>query len=330
MRPLAALAVLLTPLPARAQPAAEPPVIGRPAYFSHVVGSYRIEAGAAPTDVAVGEPITLRVRIVGKGPPQYAPRRDKLDLFPPGWDADFFTEPAPEDDRARPADGVWEFVWRLRPKHEGTAEISGLRLSYYAPGRGYQKALLGEPLSITVKPAAPAAVPDHLPVLAAPPSFYELETAPGVLDRAEPTRPASPWLLAAFLLAPPVLAVALVRLWHVAYPDAAARARRRRSEAARRALRALHDAQAGPSWRPVERYLAERFGVATAELTPAEARQRLRGAGVSKPAAGDVMAFLQACDAARFAGDAAERDTPRLRDEAIHLVRRLEGESCGT
>ena len=57
-----------------AQPTAAPPLTGRPAQFSDIVGSYTIAVTAAPTKVPVEEPITLRITIHGTGPSQYQPR----------------------------------------------------------------------------------------------------------------------------------------------------------------------------------------------------------------------------------------------------------------
>src|SRR5436309_1725216 len=54
--------------------AVDPPVAGRPAQFSGVVGRYRLEVSAAPTSVVVEEAVTLRVRVVGQGPARYQPR----------------------------------------------------------------------------------------------------------------------------------------------------------------------------------------------------------------------------------------------------------------
>src|SRR5262249_571837 len=54
-----------------------------------------------PTKVRGGEPITLVVRITSliPGPLAHPPQRDKLQLFPPGFDKNFFVEGAPEADR---------------------------------------------------------------------------------------------------------------------------------------------------------------------------------------------------------------------------------------
>jgi hypothetical protein len=272
--------------------------------------------------VTVGQPITLRVRILGKGPSEYAPRRDKLHLFPDDWDRDFFVEPVPAEDRIEPQQGTYDFVYRLRPKHNGVHEISGLRLSYYLPGRGYQKALQADPIPITVRPAPPPTVPEHLPVLAAPPSFYEFRTGPDALNRS-PDRSTWPgWVIAIILLAPPLVALLLVRRGSALRN----RATVQRSDAARRALARLR-ADGEPAWAVVGDYLTERVGLPAAGATPAEAQRCLRTAGVARPLCREVADFFQACDADRFSG-AASANPHTLRQQALGLIEKLEAELC--
>lgn len=44
-----------------------PPIAGRPTNFTGAVGRFRIEYTASPTNVAVGDPVTLRVKVTGQG-----------------------------------------------------------------------------------------------------------------------------------------------------------------------------------------------------------------------------------------------------------------------
>src|SRR5688500_18054613 len=126
--PPGVLITLLLIAPAHAQPSVEPPVRGRPPQFSQVVGTYSVQASAAPAEVPVEQPITLRVLIAGKGPEKYQPQRARLHLFPDDWEQDFYIEPAPDEDHALPAEGAWEFVYRLRPKHQRVTAIDGIKL----------------------------------------------------------------------------------------------------------------------------------------------------------------------------------------------------------
>ncbi len=275
------LLALLAPTCLVAQsPSIEPPLLGRPPQFSNIVGSYRIAVTAEPAEVPLEEPITLRVRIEGNGPAKYQPSRKHLKLFPERWAKDFYVEPVPDADRALPGKNTWEFVYRLRPKHQQVTAIDGIKLVYYEPGKtggGKYQTDYADPVALTVKPRRPAPiVPDHLPVRTLPASFYELPDADAMLAPRPSAVRWPTWLLALLLVVPPIATIAAVRAWQRRFPGGA---RRHPSNlAARRALQALRDAAGEPAWVVLGRYLRERLEFPAEEPTPAEVRRFLRGA----------------------------------------------------
>src|SRR5262249_7196761 len=93
--------LLLLPLKLVAQTAEEPPSAAPPD-FSQIVGLYKIETEAAPTELRVEEPLMLTVRIIGEGPAKYQPNREHLRLFPDGVGDEFHIEPLKERDRFEP------------------------------------------------------------------------------------------------------------------------------------------------------------------------------------------------------------------------------------
>jgi hypothetical protein len=328
---LLALLLLACPSMLSAQSAStEPPMAGRPAQFSNVVGSYEIAARAEPTNVAVEEPITLRVTISGRGPAKYQPSRKHLRLFPESWAKDFYVEPAPEEDRFAPELGKWEFVYRLRPRHTGATVIDGIKLIYYQPPAGktagrFQTARVLDSIPISVKPRPTAPVlPDHLSARTAPPSFYEWPEAAAAPARqaAAPVWPV--WLFATLLLGPPLLTVCGVVVWrrrqHAQPP-------REQSRAARLALQALQQPGGEPAWVVFGRYLRDRLDFPAEEATPAEVRRFLRRRGTSRPIGEKLAAFLGSCDAARFAGPGRD-GTGALREQAGQLILALEEDLC--
>src|SRR5579864_6942646 len=117
-------------------PSFDPPLANRPAQFSNIVGAYRISAAAEPTEVAVEKPITLRVTIAGRGPAKYQPERKYLKIFSDSLSRSFYVEAAPQEDRLRPDEGTWQFVYRLAPRHEKVSAIDGIKLVYYQPPSG--------------------------------------------------------------------------------------------------------------------------------------------------------------------------------------------------
>src|SRR5207253_761606 len=137
-------------------------------------------------------------------------------------------------------------------------------------------------LKVTAPRPAPL-VPENVPVRMLPASFYEQPATDAVL--APPAESAwSPWLLAVLLVSP-LLTVAGVRGWRRLFPDHGQAHRRQRSQAAQRALQALHRTNDEPAWIVLGRYLRERLDFAAAEPTPAELRPFLRRRGASRPMA---------------------------------------------
>ena len=152
----------------------DPPAIGRPDDFSHIAGKYRISAVAEPTDVFVGEPVTLIIRITGNGPDAFKPRRKNLHIFTPEVAEQFHIEPVPDQDRVVVVgrDTMWEFVFKLRPKNAEVSLIPAPRLVYYAinPQRKAYQTTYGPDMPLTVSDAPGFPVP--LQVVEAPERFY--------------------------------------------------------------------------------------------------------------------------------------------------------------
>jgi hypothetical protein len=304
------------------------PFVGRPAGlpFSDASGDFRVRAAAAPTRLQAQDPLTLTLTVTAFGdePVRRPPRRMDLRELPDV--ADRFDVDDPEDggDR-RPDPRTWEFVYRLHPKAAGAAAVPSLPFVFYNPeiqypGKGFQTAYT-DPIPLEVRPRdvyqAPLNAPDFL---------FDAAPADRVLARQEPWAPPGPLTVAALLLAPPLACAAWYACWRRLYPDAARRARRRRSHAARRALHALRGAGRLP---PAERaaraaaavagYLRERLDAPVEEPTPAEAAACLARAGVSPALSEQAADFLRACDAVRF-GPAGGADAAGLPADAERLI----------
>jgi hypothetical protein len=302
----------------------EPPVAGRPEDFSGLAGAFRISASATPTEVNVEDPITLVVRITGEPDRSFRsnqPGQARLRVFPKQMNDDFFIEAVPEKDRYLENEKTWEFVYRLRPKRETVKVIPGLKLVYYFPPRRKYQTSYADEIDLVVKPR-PKAAPTAETVEASrlPAAFYELASGADVLRR-----PAQwPWLgpvLGLFLILPPVVCVLWYRRWRRLHPETLAR--ERRSQAAHRALRALHHhPQPGgeETFALVTSYLRQRLDLPCAEPTPREVAQHLNRLSVSKQLRTRVADFFRACDAARFAGTASNG----LAEEAGQIIHALE------
>ena len=102
------------------------PTAGRPADYRGAVEQYRIVTEAEPVTVDAGDPITLRIGIVGDGP---------MDLVeaPPLADIEAITSDFKVTDQSLAGsvhDETKMFVTTLRPRREGISEIPPIPLSY--------------------------------------------------------------------------------------------------------------------------------------------------------------------------------------------------------
>jgi hypothetical protein len=307
------------------------PQTNRPANLSGAAGLYTIQVRATPTTVRVEDPITLTIRIVSQkpGPWKYPPERDKLKLFPPDLEKDFFVEPLPEEDRVLPGEKAWEFSWRLLPKSEKVARIPEPEFVYYrtVDPQDFTVAEGARSIPLTVKPR-------QATVLTGPSPARERfeQVAEGDHLLAQGLSDELWWAVVIGGLAlPPLVCLAAYFGWRQAFPEAAERLRRRRSQALKIALRQLR--RLGPAAAPAQvrfivvDYLRAYLHLPPGEPTPAELKQALLPAGLTNDQAEQAVALVHTCDAARFA-PAADSRAQDLSTAASRLLQTLEAELC--
>lgn len=321
----------------------DPPVRDRPADFSWIVGSYTITSSADKKEVFLEQPVRLKVTIQGKGPPAYQPQLDKLKIFPEGTEDRFFIEPLPEETRAAPDDGTWEFVFRLRPRTLDVSELPYLNLRYYHPGRKRYELMSTREIPLQVKPI-PKVEEGPVNVPWAPKEIFLLRGAgasPGSVGRL--------LYIGAFVL-PPVACVWWWLRWKRRHPDEARLRAARRSRAAREAIARLSlvDGRPEDAKAAAVRYLQRRVDLPVEEAAGSEVAKWLLRRGVDKALAGRWRVFLDGCDRERFGADrapsteygvlgaehpvpsaqAAQGNALTLASQAIHLIHDLEAEPC--
>ncbi|MSU36299.1 MAG: protein BatD [Pedosphaera sp.] len=199
-----------------------PPVNGRPADFAGAVGKFRLLASISPTNIAAGDPITLRAQITGRGNfdqinmPVVA-STNGLRIY------DSQSEVQTTDDLG--LEGVKSFEQVVIPEHAGLEEFPEIQFSYFDPGLKSYVTLRHAPTPITVRPGASLSVSTTLPgsngVVASPappptpvPTKDELQHIVYTLGRPLNQRPwiRRPAVLAA--LSFPLPAYALFAAWH--------------------------------------------------------------------------------------------------------------------
>lgn len=313
----------------------DPPVVGQPEDFSGAVGAFRISAKAEPKQVEVEKPFLLTVRIEATREAPAPPRRLPLNRDPYFTDDFFLEDPEPKERQLNAT--TWEFYYTLKPRRLDVKEVPDIKLVYFDPSYGQSpdgyQTLYSDPIAISVieqKATVPGVGQDRR--LQAPSSLFDFAQGEMLLQREKPWQlPATPVLLILFL-APPVGCLLWLGLWQRLYPDAARMARRKRSRAARQALRGLSKARSLPSEQQATQvaelltcYLQHRYHLLTREPTPKEVGSHLQRYGFSEKLIQQGSHLFRQCDTGRYAP--TEQREEALAKTAEQWVLDLEGES---
>jgi hypothetical protein len=305
--------VQVRPLPAGAPPGFE----------SVNVGKLSIGATASDGQVAVGQPVTVRITATGDGNVR-ALALPRLPAIPgaKAFEPTISESVAPRGARLA---GSRTLETVLVPEAEGELVVPRVAWSWFDPEAGRYEAAETPELRVRIVPGAggaggaTAAAASSAPAAALRP----IRADPGLSRRGGP-----PWrspLFAAALALPPLAFAALALADRVR--ARAGRSETRRRGAARTARRRLARARAalargaspealGEVERALTGYATDRLGRPAAGLTRDALGAALARAGGHPPATRALLAALEACEAVRYGGgsgapaevlDAAER-----------------------
>jgi len=121
---------------------------GKPAQFYGLVGQYTIEASATPTQVSVGDPITLNIKI-GGGEYLKPVRWPALEHVPNL--ADNFKIPAQKESPTI-SGGFKVFTQTIRANNDEVTEIPSIPLAYFDAETGKYTTAETEPIKLDVAP----------------------------------------------------------------------------------------------------------------------------------------------------------------------------------
>lgn len=123
------------------------PEEGKPTGFSGWVGRFHVEASASPTEVSIGDPVTLTVAVGGS---EYLDNVELPALAKnPEIEKDF---KVPEEMAAGVVRGaVKQFTQTLRPKSTDVKAIPPIKVPYFNPDTGRYEIAQSEPIALTVK-----------------------------------------------------------------------------------------------------------------------------------------------------------------------------------
>ncbi|HMJ90403.1 MAG TPA: BatD family protein, partial [Candidatus Acidoferrum sp.] len=307
-----------------------------PATFSGAVGEYAVTATAAPTSVAVGDPITVRVQVNGRGwldavtiPPQ--PQWRDFKMYAPnakveGQDQNNFS-------------GTKMFEIPVVPQTVAIKTLPPFAFSYFDPDAATYKTITTPAIPLNVSASAGGTTP--LPQLTAtntteptPMSdIAHIKVNPGAAMISAPliTRP---WFIALQLVAPALWLGLLVRRKRTESLANNPKLRRRREVQAlvRDSLARLREhAAANRSdeyfatlFRALQEQIGERLDVPANSVTESVIDERLRPAGLTDVTCRSLHELFQAANLARYAPVKSSHELNVLTSTAEGVLRELQ------
>ncbi len=286
-----------------------------PPTFTGAVGAYTIKVSAAPTNVAVGDPITVKVQISGRG---------AFDSFTlpdqPGW-RDFKTYPPAAKFEPRDAlgmDGTKTFDQGVVPQNADIKVLPPFSFSFFNPNKKAYETVTGPSLALDVQPGGSAAAPSvaagsQRPADNPPPSkdIVHIKPRPGALAQFSAPLITRPWFLG--LQVVPILLWIAALLWRRHHESLASnpRLRRQRQVAALvrdglaelRTLAAENKSEAFFALfvRLLQEQLGERLDQPASAITEAVIDDRLRPRNVPEPLLTSLHELFQLCNLVRYA-----------------------------
>ncbi len=291
------------------------PPAGRPADFKGAVGTFDLKVSAAPTAVAAGDPVTVRVEVSGDG--------DLSRVSPPRFaDTDGFRvyDPVAVKD---PGQGKRAIEQVVIPQSQEISELPTLSWSFFDPTREAYRTIHKAPIPLQVAAAqgAPSGV-------IAQGDSGRAERAPGPLGRDIVYIKSTPgdwrsvgfsWLGSLLFWVVNLLpALAVGGLWWRNHREnlLAANPKLRRFRAAeadaRAALAALSDTGDGEGFDglslALRDYLSRKLGLPPGAIEGAAVARAMRDAGYGEALAAEVAALLGDMEGLRYSAGAGAAD----------------------
>jgi hypothetical protein len=316
------------------------PEEGRPDNFAGHIGEYRIRASASPTDVNVGDPITLTVELSGS---EYLDHV-KLPLLDqqPRLAKDFKIPNEMATGEVKGNSKV--FTQTIRALRSDVREIPPIELSYFDTKTGLYGIARGEPIPLTVKETRVVTAKDAegraqdvihgSEILTWGQGIAFNYEDMGVIEN-EPLGPVS-WLKsrwwAATVFVLPVLYILLLTVTITIHRKNADPLKARARKAYGSLTGSLKTARQAAS--PTEScniildafrsYLGDRLFMNKGAVTFIDVKDKLSSEGVSQDTLQRLKMLLERCEAGRYAGGSGLSDTASMVEESINLAQELE------
>jgi hypothetical protein len=300
------------------------PTEGRPADFSGAIGQWKLDVTAKPTDVAVGDPITVTIKISGDGNIDTVPA---LKLGPlDGFKTYDPTTKTTKNDLNTTGERVMQQV--LIAKSTDVKQLPEVRLVYFDPEARAYKTAVQPPIPLMVKAGTggqTAIVSGGVRMRPDEKLGQDIVYLKGDLG---PAPGAAFFGTATFwtLNVTPVLALLGTVGWKrrmdrlrgdIAYA--------RRMRAAKKARKLLVSASSYDQiHHALQNYLGDRLNVPVGGITANVVDEQLVPRGINGELADQARACFEACDTARFAGGGAGMSVQATRENVERLIDELE------
>ena len=300
-----AVAVQSLPLPAE----------GRPADFNGAIGHFTMTATAGPTNVAVGDPITLHIQISGRG------ALDSLTLpDQPAWENFKVYPPTSHVETSDPLglEGSKTFEEIVSPENTDVRQLPQFSVSFFDPDDGNYHTLIQPSVQLAVRSAGMASVPAIAAAKTAgaqnpssPQDILPIKENLGTLVPATSPLVTRPPFLA--LQSLPLLALLAAFVWRKRVDNLANNPRLRRQRAVAQLIASGMDdlrkyaEQDQPDeffatlFRLLQEQLGERLDCPASSITEAVIEERLAPAGAPEPVLNGLRELFQMCNQARYA-----------------------------
>ena len=310
---------------------------GRPANFSGLVGTFKIESRLVPSEIKAGESATLTVVLSGRGNVNRIPDLKMPDLS----GAKVYTDqPVLETEAdSEGLSGSKTMKWAIVPEKEGPYKIPSLSVSFFDTTAGQYRVIKTSPLSLSALPGRTEQV--HASRNAESDKAVKGASKQAIKELGRdilPIHTASKSLSPGFRLRPGGFAfwlVILVPLFVYAITFCGMKYRKKSVEAmavtkAKKAAKTFArryrqgGLSAGSLSDAIRQYLNERFGLSLGSLTPDEAAQILKSNGVSPDTAKELQALLESIESAVYTG--REQDSVDIGRDIPRLIKKIEEE----
>ncbi len=293
------------------------PKVNAPANFNGAVGSFTMSSSVGPTNAAVGDPITVRVQLAGRG------AFDTLALpEQPAWH-DFKTYPPTTkvDTSGDPLgiQGSKTFEQVIIPQTADIKELPSISFSFFDPERKAYQNLIQPAVKLSVRPGGSAPPPTIASANRAaqsetpPPAqdIVPIKTRMGTMAQISPPLIQQPWFVA--LQGVPVLAWISALVWRRRAEALANNPRLRRQRQVANLIRGglvelRQQAAQNKSeeffaglFRLLQEQLGERLDLPASSITEAVIEEHLRPRRVPEPILTQVQELFHACNLARYA-----------------------------